>query len=94
MSTPGFSRATRQVTERGIRIPVEDNAFDVFISENTLIALAEQSRWDTHFGNPPILLTPAEGKALVQVGLAEQETRGGYHGTDLLRSRMDEWEWM
>lgn len=56
---------------------------EVFIELNTLYELAEQDRWDSQFGSA-LLLGSREGLALVEAGLAEEETRGGFHRTDLL----------
>lgn len=56
----------------------------VFIPETTLYELAEQGTYDSQFGSA-FLLGVHEGYALAEAGLAVQETKGGYHGTDKLR---------
>jgi hypothetical protein len=55
----------------------------VFVSMDTLYQLSEQGLWDSSFGNV-LLLDYLEGLALEAAGLAERETRGGHHRTDLL----------
>lgn len=56
----------------------------VFIPESVLYEVAEQGVWDSQFGNA-LLLDTHMGYALEQAGLADRETRGGYHGTEKLR---------
>lgn len=65
---------------------------EVFIPMGTLAELAEQDRMDSQFGSV-FLLGMREGLALEQAGLAEQETRGGYHRTDALMAFMEGAEW-
>lgn len=60
----------------------------VFVTESTLYEVAEQGTYDSQFGSA-LLLGPYEGPALVKAGLAVEETRGGYHGTDKLRRLLD-----
>lgn len=83
-------------TIRGIELKVPNDVRDcwkhlkgrdVFVTVSTLEKLADQGSWDSQFGKV-LLLPPDEGLALEAAGLAEQETRGGYHGTDLLRKLM------
>lgn len=64
---------------------------EVFIDINTLYDLSEQDRWDSQFGSA-CLLGPWEGLALVEAGLAEEETRGGFHRTDLLMEFIKDYE--
>ena len=61
---------------------------EVFIPLETLEELAEQGQWDSQFGSAYLLGTH-EGLALEAAGLAERETRGGYHRTDALRAFLD-----
>lgn len=56
---------------------------EVFIELNTLYELSEQDTWDSQFGSA-LLLGIHEGLALVEAGLAVQETRGGFHRTERL----------
>lgn len=56
---------------------------EVFIDLDTLYQLAEQDVWDSQFAEA-LLLGYHEGLALEAAGLAAQETRGGFHRTDLL----------
>lgn len=58
----------------------------VFIPDSVLYGVAEQGDYDSlsPFGTA-LLLGTHEGYALEQAGLAVQETRGGYHGTEKLR---------
>lgn len=62
----------------------------VFVPFDTLYALYEQGHWDSQFGSALILNDPKEALALEALGFAEEETRGGYHGTDKLRDWMKE----
>ena len=61
---------------------------EVFIPLADLQELAEQDQWDSQFGMT-FLLGTYEGYALTAAGLAEQETRGGYHRTDALLDFLD-----
>lgn len=61
----------------------------VDIPLNKIYRLAEQDRWDSQFGGAFIDLDTKEGWALEQAGLAERETRGGHHRTDLLTDWME-----
>ena len=56
---------------------------EVFVPLQTLYDLADQDVWDSQFGSA-FLLSNQEGLALVGHGLAEQETKGGYHRTQKL----------
>lgn len=56
---------------------------EVFIPLSQLEELSEQGQWDSQFGEA-FLLGAYEGYALEALGYAEQETRGGYHGTEAL----------
>lgn len=62
---------------------------DVFLTMTLLEECAEQGTWDSQFGQV-LLINPAEGCALRQLGWAAQETKGGYHGTDALREWLKE----
>ena len=55
----------------------------VFIPMKTLYELSEQELWNSQFGSA-FLLGYHEGLALEAAGLADQETKGGYHRTDAL----------
>lgn len=55
----------------------------VFIPLSTLEELSEQDVWDSQFGSA-FLLDYHEGLALKAVGLAAEETRGGFHRTEKL----------
>lgn len=57
---------------------------EVFVPRETLEQLADQDRWDSSFGEV-LLLETNVGLALEGVGFAEQETRGGWHGTPELK---------
>lgn len=63
----------------------------VFVEMSTLYAVSEQGVWESQFGNV-LLLDYLEGLALEAAGLAEQETRGGYHTTELLTEFLREYE--
>lgn len=56
---------------------------EVFIEMDTLYRLSEQDVWDSQFGSA-CLLGYHEGMALVEAGLAVEETRGGFHRTERL----------
>lgn len=96
---------TRQIAQRGIELPYrhERMGYDpeqnklvvrsvdegtVFISESTLGELVEQERYASEFGSV-LLLGMFEGVALEQAGLAERETKGGYHRTAALQQLME-----
>lgn len=81
-SGPIFRDGENLTPDRPAKGTVLDSG-EVFIELNTLYALSEQDRWDSQFGSA-LLLGHGEGLALVAAGLAEEETRGGYHRTDLL----------
>jgi hypothetical protein len=61
----------------------------IFIPMHLLYELNEQDRWASEFGNALLINDPAVARALVEHGLAEQETRGGYHGTARLEAMLD-----
>lgn len=63
--------------------PVLQDSGEVFVPLDTLYELAEQGIWDSQFGSA-FLLGAYEGLALEAAGLAERETKGGYHRTDKL----------
>lgn len=65
----------------------------VFVDQDTLMNLADQGVWDSQFGSV-LLLDMLEGIALEQAGLAQQETRGGYHGTEKLKELLRRWGWV
>jgi hypothetical protein len=67
---------------------IEDSG-EVFVPMNTIYELAEQDRWDSQFGSA-FLLGPDEGLALEAAGLAERETKGGYHRTDKLLTWLED----
>jgi hypothetical protein len=60
--------------------PILMDKGEVFIDMDTLYELAGQDRWESQYGKV-LLLTTYEALALVQAGLAEEETRCGYHRT-------------
>lgn len=86
----------RTITEAGVWLTVPEDAElyewlrgeRVFVTAVTLEELANQGEFESQFGSA-LLLGPAEGLALVAAGLAVQETRGGYHGTGLVRTLLD-----
>lgn len=65
----------------------------VFVDADTICEVAEQGVWDSQFGDA-LLLGALEGLALEQAGLAVQETRGGYHGTDECVALVKRMGWM
>lgn len=69
----------------GVPYDTGTETLEVFIEASTLVALCEQGEWDSQLGGA-LLLDYHEGMALEQAGLAEQETRGGFHGTDEVRA--------
>lgn len=82
---------TGPITLPGGRVAFEDHPpkgtvldeGEVFIPLDTLYALLEQERWDSQFEHA-FLLDYHEGLALEAAGLAQRETRGGYHRTQAL----------
>jgi hypothetical protein len=93
--TPEIVICTRTIEQRGIELPWREikryepdkgkvlGEGTVFVPLDTLCELAEQDRWASQFGSV-LLLDYQEGLALERAGLAERETKGGYHRTDLL----------
>lgn len=57
----------------------------VFLTIDLLEEVDQQGVWDSQFGRV-LLVDSLEGCALVQLGWAVEETRGGYHGTDELKA--------
>lgn len=86
-----MKKTSRIAAEWGMELVHEGRS--VFIEQNLLIRLADQSRYATQFGAVRVALLPHEGVALVAHDLAVRETRGGYHGTDKLRDLLKEWGW-
>lgn len=58
---------------------------DVFIPTDALWAVSERTTDDYIMGNPAPQIGYHEQHVLVHLGLAEEETRGGIHGTVALR---------
>lgn len=79
---PPFRLAARTIVQVGILIRCGES--EVYVSEDTLVQLAEQGRWDSQFGKSAVTLDGPTGEALVSINFAEKETRGGYHGTPAL----------
>lgn len=77
----------------GIGDPVADETGTVFVDASTLVELSEQDVYDSQFGSV-LLLDSREGLALEQAGLAVQETRGGYHGTDAVKALVKRLGWV
>ncbi len=82
-SYPAVFKDGRNLTPERPHPSVLEDSGEVFIPMDTLYELAEQDRWDSQFGSA-FLLGAHEGLALEAAGLAERETRGGYHRTDAL----------
>lgn len=59
---------------------------EVFVPLSDLYELAEQRRWDSSFGSSFSLTSYLAKLAVVKAGWAVEETRGGIHGTDALRT--------
>jgi hypothetical protein len=87
----GTPRLAHRLTPTGgmeLRVPQDGSRWAgrvAFVPTGDLEELAEQGRWDSQSGQVLLLNDPVAAAALVAHGLAVQETRGGYHGTDRLR---------
>lgn len=62
----------------------------VFVPLSTLESVCERTTDDYWSGVTPPIVGHREGLALEQAGLAERETRGGYHGTDAGRQALND----
>lgn len=92
MNPPTFRLATRTVVQKGISVRCGKS--EVYVCEDTLVELGEQGRWDSQFGKSAVTLAGPVGEALVSIGFAEKETRGGYHGTPALVEFLTGRGWM
>jgi len=88
---PVFGKEGDNLTPERPDPPVLLDSGTVFITMDMLYELSEQDRWDSQFGRV-LLLPPHEALALEAAGLAERETKGGYHRTDKLVAFIEEQE--
>lgn len=65
----------------------------VFIPVNALYEVADRTTDDYLWENPPPQVGYHAQLALVKAGLAEEETRGGIHGTPALRELLGRENW-